>query len=230
MARVQMMLGSLLIATVTALSGAAFAQGANSRTVPRFEPQPFWPKPLPSNWILGQVSGIAVDRNDHIWIIHRPGTLLDDEKGAQKDPPATKCCTAAPPVLKFDGAGNLLASWGGPGQGYDWPKSEHGIFVDKDGNVWIAGNDKTDDQIRNFLRWKIPPADRQARRALRLEHARRSWQPSAHDRRRSRGRTLCRRRLSESPRHRVRRQERRLQAPLGRLWHEDAERRETSRL
>ena len=142
MVRVRTTLGFLLIAAIAALSGQSFAEGTNTRTVPRFEPQPFWPKPLPGNWILGQVSGIAVDRNDNIWIIHRPSTLLDDEKGAQKDPPATKCCTAAPPVLKFDSVGNLLASWGGPGQGYDWPKNEHGIFVDKDGNVWIAGNDK----------------------------------------------------------------------------------------
>jgi hypothetical protein len=150
MGQMRMILGCLLMAALTSLSGQAFSEGANTRTVPRFEPQPFWPKPLPGNWILGQVSGIAVDRNDNIWIIHRPSTLLDDEKGAQKDPPATKCCTAAPPVLKFDGAGNLLASWGGAGEGYDWPKSEHGIFVDKDGNVWVAGNDKTDDQILKF--------------------------------------------------------------------------------
>src|SRR6266480_8142623 len=74
---------------------------------------PFWPKPLPENWILGQVAGIAVDGQDNIWIIHRPATLLDDEKGAQANPPQTKCCRSAPPVLKFDSDGNLLASWGG---------------------------------------------------------------------------------------------------------------------
>jgi DNA-binding beta-propeller fold protein YncE len=149
MARLRTILSVVLVAAIASFSGQAFAEGAKS-AVPRFEPQPFWPKPLPGNWIVGQVSGIAVDRNDNIWIIHRPSTLLDDEKGAQKDPPATKCCTAAPPVLKFDSAGNLLASWGGPGQGYDWPKNEHGIFVDKDGNVWIAGNDKADAQILKF--------------------------------------------------------------------------------
>jgi DNA-binding beta-propeller fold protein YncE len=152
MARARVVLQTLLIAALTALSGETFAEGAKGKTAPRFEPQPFWPNPLPGNWIFGQVSGIAVDRNDNIWIIHRPSTLLDDEKGAQKDPPATKCCTAAPPVLEFDTNGNLLASWGGPGRGYDWPKSEHGIFVDKDGNVWIAGNDKTDAQILKFTR------------------------------------------------------------------------------
>jgi hypothetical protein len=111
---------------------------------PRFEPEPYWPKPLPGNWVLGQVSGIAVDRNDHIWIVHRPATLLDDEKGAQKNPPETKCCTAAPPVLKFDAEGNLLASWGGAGPGYSWIKNEHGLHVDREGNVWVGGNSDGD--------------------------------------------------------------------------------------
>jgi DNA-binding beta-propeller fold protein YncE len=117
--------------------------------VPQFQPEPFWPKPLPGNWILGQVAGIATDANDNVWIIHRPLTLLDDEKGAQKNPPETKCCTAAPPVLKFDPEGNLLASWGGRNQGHPWVKNEHGIHVDRDGNVWLGGNDNGD-QILKF--------------------------------------------------------------------------------
>ena len=117
---------------------------------PRFEVDPNWPKPLPSNWILGQVAGIAVDKNDTIWIVHRPSTLVDDEKGAMQNPPTTKCCTAAPPVLQFDAAGNLLKSWGGRGAGYEWPENEHGIFVDADGNVWVAGNGKADHQILKF--------------------------------------------------------------------------------
>jgi hypothetical protein len=69
-------------------------QAAAAETLPRFQPEPFWPKALPGNWILGQVAGISTDRQDNIWIIHRPATLLDDEKGAQKDPPETACCTA----------------------------------------------------------------------------------------------------------------------------------------
>jgi len=117
---------------------------------PHFSVDPYWPKPLPGNWMLGQVAGIAVDRNDHIWILHRPGTLLDDEKGALQHPPATRCCTPAPPVLEFDGAGNLYRSWGGPGKGYDWPESEHGIYVDGSGNVWIAGNGAKDHQVLEF--------------------------------------------------------------------------------
>jgi DNA-binding beta-propeller fold protein YncE len=139
-----------LVATALALlPAAAQAQQAKPETIPRFQPEPFWPKPLPGNWVLGQVSGIAVDRQDNIWIVHRPATLLDDEKGAQKNPPETKCCTAAPPVLKFDAEGNLLASWGGPGAGHSWVKNEHGIHVDRDGNVWVGGNNDGD-QILKF--------------------------------------------------------------------------------
>jgi hypothetical protein len=124
-------------------------QAAAAETLPRFQPEPFWPKALPGNWILGQVAGISTDRQDNIWIIHRPATLLDDEKGAQKDPPETACCTAAPPVLKFDSDGNLLASWGGAGKGHPWIKNEHGIHVDRDGNVWLGGNNEGD-QILKF--------------------------------------------------------------------------------
>ncbi|HEY6820850.1 MAG TPA: hypothetical protein VI321_02425 [Burkholderiales bacterium] len=118
--------------------------------MPRFAVDPFWPKPLPENWILGQVAGIAVDKDDRIWIVHRPSTLVDDEKGAMANPPLTRCCKAAPPVLQFDAQGNLLRGWGGPGAGYDWPESEHGIFVDSAGTVWIAGNGAKDAQILQF--------------------------------------------------------------------------------
>src|SRR6478736_5303986 len=100
----------LLIAA--GLLAAAFQSGpALADGVPEFKVDPFWPKPLPENWMLGQVSGIAVDKDDRIWIVHRPGTLVDDEKGALANPPATKCCKPAPPVLQFDAQGNLLKSW-----------------------------------------------------------------------------------------------------------------------
>ncbi len=134
----------LILALLAALAGA---MPAFANDVPRFQPEPFWPKPLPENWILGQVSGIAVDKNDHIWIVHRPKSLLDDEKGAMANPPATKCCKAAPAVMKFDAEGNLLASWGPVAD--HWIKNEHGIHVDAAGNVWIGGNNEGD-QILQF--------------------------------------------------------------------------------
>lgn len=146
MTKITKMMASVL-AVVAAIS---FASTSYSQETPRFQVDPFWPKPLPDNWIVGQVAGIAVDKHDHIWIIHRPTTLLDDEKEAQKTPPATRCCKAAPPVMEFDAQGNLLRHWGGPGAGYEWPNNEHGIFVDDDDNVWLAGNDKSDHQILKF--------------------------------------------------------------------------------
>jgi hypothetical protein len=141
---------SCIIAAALAVVGGVTAQPAAAEDAPRFQVDPFWPKPLPDNWIVGQVAGVAVDKNDHVWIIHRPGTLLDDEKEALKNPPASRCCHPAPAVMEFDQEGNLKRHWGGPGAGYDWPKSEHGIFVDGDGNVWIAGNDPSDAQILEF--------------------------------------------------------------------------------
>ena len=140
----------LVIAAVLAASCSSTPEEKAVAAAPQFRVDPGWPKPLPSNWILGQVAGIAVDKSDHIWIVHRPGTLVDDEKGAQAKPPTTKCCVAAPPVLQFDRDGNLMRSWGGPGKGYDWPASEHGILVDDDNNVWVAGNGEKDHQILKF--------------------------------------------------------------------------------
>jgi DNA-binding beta-propeller fold protein YncE len=107
---------------------------------PRFEVDPLWPKPLPNKWILGQTIGVSVDAQDHIWIIHRAGSLEPGEVHATTNPPTAQCCAPAPPILEFDEAGNLLAHWGGPGEGYDWPESNHGITVDYRGNVWIGGN------------------------------------------------------------------------------------------
>jgi len=117
---------------------------------PRYAVDPYWPKPLPNNWILGQVSGIATDGKDHIWVYHRPRTATEDERGATLNPPRSKCCMPAPPVLEFDREGNVLQAWGGPGPGYEWPKNEHGIYVDPAGNVWVGGNDATDHQIIKF--------------------------------------------------------------------------------
>ena len=138
------------IAAMLAIPIGHLGSQARAEGLPQFAVDPFWPKPLPDSWILGQVAGIAVDNDDNVWIVHRPSTLVDDEKGAQKSPPETRCCIAAPPVLQFSADGRLLKSWGGPGAGYEWPESEHGIHIDKEGNVWLAGNSKNDHQILKF--------------------------------------------------------------------------------
>lgn len=121
---------------------------------PSFEVDPLWPQPLPNHWILGSTIGVAVDSRDHVWIIHRGGPTLNErtEMGAATDPPTSECCTPAPPVLEFDPAGNLVSSWGGPGEGYDWPISNHGIVVDPMDNIWIGGNGVSDAHILKFTR------------------------------------------------------------------------------
>ena len=139
-----------LAAIVLAALTSATVPAQAPRDVPRLEVDPFWPKPLPNNWILGQVSGVAVDKRGHVWIVQRPRSLSDRELGAQQKPPFSKCCVAAPPVLVFDQAGNLVRSWGGPGTGYEWPQSEHGVFVDGEDRVWLAGNGDKDSQILKF--------------------------------------------------------------------------------
>ena len=116
----------------------------------KFQVDAAWPKPLPHEWIMGQAAGVAIDAADNIWVVQRPRTLTDDEKAASLTPPRTKCCKPAPPVIEFDQAGNVLRAWGGPGKGYDWPDSEHGIQIDGKGFVWVAGNGPNDGQLLKF--------------------------------------------------------------------------------
>jgi DNA-binding beta-propeller fold protein YncE len=126
------------------------AQSRAGARAPVFEVDPLWPKPLPNHWVLGATIGVAVDAQDHVWIIHRPQTVEDFFKAATFNPPIGVCCTPAPPVLEFDQAGNLVGHWGGPGAGYEWPESNHGITVDYKGNVWIGGNGNTDTHVLKF--------------------------------------------------------------------------------
>jgi DNA-binding beta-propeller fold protein YncE len=141
------------LATGLAFTGLALALGVGSVVLekkgrveaaavqaPMFEVDPLWPKPLPNHWLMGQTIGVSVDAQDNVWIIHRAGSLEPGEQHATTNPPIAMCCAPAPPVLEFDQAGNLLHHWGGPGKGYDWPDSNHGITIDYKGNVWIGGN------------------------------------------------------------------------------------------
>ena len=134
------------------LERTAAAQGRSGTQAPRFEVDPLWPKPLPNHWVLGNAIGVWVDERDHVWIIHRGSdTLNNNEKGLELKS-ADFCCAGAPPVLEFDASGTLVQSWGGPGTGFDWPDSNHGIFVDHLGNVWIGGNGPGDSHIVKFTR------------------------------------------------------------------------------
>ena len=130
-----------------ALQGKAEAQGVMA---PKFEVDPFWPKPMPNHWVLGMSIGVWVDNNDHIWMVHRDNTV--DRTILQLKNNQGECCQPAPPVLEFDEAGNVLHAWGGKvaGAPYDLPESNHGITVDGKGNVWIGGNGGPDSQILKF--------------------------------------------------------------------------------
>ena len=119
---------------------------------PMFEVDPFWPQPLPNHWVLGSVVGVGVDSRDHVFIVHRQAPLNErTEIGAAQDPPTGECCVPAPYVLEFDPEGNLVNSWGGPGEGYTWPASNHGITVDPMDNIWIGGNG-ADSHVLKFSR------------------------------------------------------------------------------
>jgi hypothetical protein len=134
------------------LQKRAEAQGAQVQA-PLFEVDPLWPKPLPNNWLLGWTIGVWADEQDNIWVIHRgAGGLHNNERGAELNPPIAECCRTAPPILVFDKDGGLIRSWGGPGDGYEWPSSNHGVHVDYKGNVWIGGNGEKDAQVLKFTK------------------------------------------------------------------------------
>ena len=129
------------------------AAEGNSVQAPRFEVDPMWPKPLPNHWLLGNVIGVGVDFQDHVWIVHRSAATLDrKEIYATFDPPLAECCIGAPPVIEFDQQGNVVHAWGGPGAGFEWPESNHGIVIDSKGVVWIGGNGANDGHILKFTR------------------------------------------------------------------------------
>lgn len=155
-ARRTAILGSALAGTLITLGLAqsALQVTAQDQTVeaPRFEVDPMWPKPLPNHWILGSAIGVGVDSRDHVYIIHRGDSTLNQRTEAGGGGRIADCCLAAPPILEFDPDGNLVNSWGGPGQGYDWPSSNHGISLDAKDNVWIGGNGNGDSHILKFAR------------------------------------------------------------------------------
>jgi DNA-binding beta-propeller fold protein YncE len=148
--------GYLLLLVVLGVGQASLdrlAAEGSSVQAPRFEVDPMWPKPLPNHWLLGNVIGVGVDFQDHIWIVHRgQGTLDRKEIYAAADPPLADCCIPAPPVIEFDQQGNVVHAWGGPGPGFEWPESNHGIVIDSKGVVWIGGNGANDGHILKFTR------------------------------------------------------------------------------
>jgi DNA-binding beta-propeller fold protein YncE len=128
------------VTVLSACLAAALASGAVAQQAPTFRVDPSWPT-IPNNWQFGQVASVSIDAQDHVWVLQRPGTLAPEERAR-----------AAPPLLEFDASGHFIRGWGGPGQGYDWPSSEHGVYVDPKGFVWIGGNGERDHQILKFTK------------------------------------------------------------------------------
>jgi hypothetical protein len=131
---------AVVIASVALVKRSRAVRAADDEDqvmVPKFEVDPFWPKPLPNHWVLGMTIGVAVDAQQDVWIVHRPPSL--DRMETYLTRGEGDCCTAAPDVLEFDPAGNVIRHWG-KAPGHDWPTSNHGITIDSDGNVWLGGN------------------------------------------------------------------------------------------
>ena len=133
------------------LAFVAFSPPGIAQTVPQFQVDASWPKPLPGNWLLGQVASVSVGPDDNVWLLQRPRSLTDDEKGATLTPPRNKCCTPAPSVMEFDADGNFIQGWGFPDT-KPWVTNEHGIHADKKGFIWIAGNAENDSAIFKFTK------------------------------------------------------------------------------
>ena len=132
---------------VLLIASQAGAQTANAKpasgsptadNLPIYEVDPTWPPTLPNNWILGDIRGLFVDDNDHLWVIHMPSSLTPQEIGAAVKPPIADCCFPAPPDLDLDPEGKVLRTWGGPGEGYTWYDAEHGSYIDHNGFVWTG--------------------------------------------------------------------------------------------
>ena len=106
---------------------------------PKFEVDPYWPKPLPNRWVTGEIGGLCVDAKDHVFLVQRVNDvggmdghlegLTDDELNAG---------TAGPPIIEFDAEGNVVNSWG---DSKILPKDLHGCAIDKEGHVWLDGSE-----------------------------------------------------------------------------------------
>lgn len=153
MVRVRAMLvgGAVAGAALLAIPVLLAARQGATVQAPRFEVDPYWPKPMPNRWLLGSATGIAIDSRDHVYVVHLTDSFTArTETGAGTITPEGECCSSAPNVLEFDADGKLVSSWGGPGQGYDWPSQNAGIAIDPAGNFWIGGVGGTDTRALKF--------------------------------------------------------------------------------
>src|SRR6185369_5700303 len=96
--------------------GAALANGR--LRAPTFKVDPFWPKPLPDNWVTGEVGGTCIDSRDHLFIVTRgfqTGGLASPEGVGGADNHTGTLggafkSKASPPVIEFDRDGNVVTN------------------------------------------------------------------------------------------------------------------------
>lgn len=121
-------------------SGDAGSSTATAGGVPTFSVDPSWPLDMPNDWIMGSVTAVFVDAQDHVWVTHLPETLTPEELSAVQDPPLGICCRPAPVVVEFDPQGNVVQGWGDPATQdvSEFPRNAHGLFVDHNDNVWVG--------------------------------------------------------------------------------------------
>jgi DNA-binding beta-propeller fold protein YncE len=120
---------TILTGNSNRLITAAMAESSQaSATGPHFTVDPSWPKPLPDEWVTGEVGGTCIDAHDHVFIANRRELIAKEQQTAKP----------APPIIEFDPDGKIVNSWGDPGT---LPKNIHGCFVDYEGNIWVAGNE-----------------------------------------------------------------------------------------
>ena len=114
---------SLCLCLVVLSVSLCRAQGSTLK----YEVDPTWPKPLPENWVTGQVSGVCVDGQDHVFIVNRDD-MTDKEAEVSRQ---------APPFIEFDADGKVVNGFG------DWrtaPNTTHGCTIDYENNFWTAGS------------------------------------------------------------------------------------------
>src|SRR3954451_21932898 len=104
--------------------------GVQAQSAPRYKFDPDWPRPLPNKWKLGGVTGLAVDKDDNVWVLNRPNDLTDIELEAELTPPLADCCVRPPAMIHFDKSGNVIGSFDAP-QG-------HGMAVDSKGFAYLG--------------------------------------------------------------------------------------------
>src|SRR5579872_7163432 len=115
---------------------------SSSEAVPKFKFDPDWPKPLPNKWKMGGVTGLAVDKDDNVWVFDRPNDLTDIELEAELNPPIADCCARPPSMIHIDKAGNVIGSFDAP-QG-------HGMAVDTKGFAYLGNTDKGLNTVRKY--------------------------------------------------------------------------------